>query len=128
MVDIDKFKKINDTYGHLAGDKVLVKFTRLIQSVLRKYDKLGRIGGEEFLIFLLNCGSEEAFKISERIRKTIERTPINTGGTKIKITASFGIATWDGRKYKNIDDLLRIADHCVYEAKAKGGNMTIQKE
>ncbi len=125
MIDIDDFKSINDTYGHLAGDKVLVEFTKLVQSVLRRYDKLGRIGGEEFLVFLLNCGLQEAYKISERIRTLLENTYITIDKNKIKITASFGIAIWDSKNDVSVDDLLKRADYCLYEAKRKGGNLTI---
>ncbi len=128
LLDIDKFKKINDTYGHLVGDKVLIQFTKLVQSVLRKYDKLGRMGGEEFLVFLLNCDTNEAYKISERIRKILENSPINVEGMDLKVTASFGVSSWDPKIHKSLDDLLRAADEAVYEAKRKGGNTTILRQ
>ncbi len=128
LLDIDKFKTINDTYGHLVGDKVLIQFTKLVQSVLRKYDKLGRIGGEEFLIFLLNCNNNEAYRISERIRKTLENSPVRVDDIELKVTASFGVSSWDPKIHKNLDDLLKAADKAVYEAKERGGNTTVLRQ
>lgn len=125
MADIDFFKIINDSYGHLIGDFVLRDFAELIQSYVRKdMDWIGRYGGEEFLIVLNNTNLDNAYKISEKIRRGIEDTILNYDGIEIKLTSSFGIygvTTND----MNMEELLRGADKNLYAAKMSGRNKTV---
>ncbi len=121
MLDIDHFKRVNDDYGHMAGDEVLQAFTSLIGDELRKYDSLFRYGGEEFLLVLPNTTLENAELLLNRIREILSSTPITTGkGAVIHITASFGIALLGG--HESIEDALEHADHALLAAKANGRN------
>lgn len=118
MIDIDYFKKINDTYGHEAGDHVLKTFAKKLKKLIRQEDILGRFGGEEFALLLPYTNIENAFQAVERIRQRIERVKIK--GIKGNITASFGIT-----EILPTDDdksLVKRADDALYEAKAKGRN------
>jgi diguanylate cyclase (GGDEF)-like protein len=125
ICDIDDFKRINDTYGHLSGDMVLKSFSQLIINDLRKLDVVGRYGGDEFMIILPETTSENAFKIVERLRIKLDNMEIPVmRDKKIKITASFGIATYpeDGM---SIDYLMVTGDSRLYEAKNKGKNKIV---
>jgi diguanylate cyclase (GGDEF)-like protein len=125
ICDIDDFKKINDTYGHLSGDMVLKSFSQLIINSLRKLDVIGRYGGDEFIIILPETTSENAFNITERLRIEIENMKIPLmRDKKTKITASFGIAAFpeDGMSF---DDLLVTGDGRLYKAKSKGKNKIV---
>ncbi|RUM42165.1 MAG: GGDEF domain-containing protein [Desulfurobacterium sp.] len=119
MIDIDNFKKINDTYGHLFGDKVLKKVAETIRKTLRSSDIAIRYGGEEFLVILPHTDLESAKIVGERIRKTIERLDIDG----IKITISVGIA--DNTLSPGLEDLIRKADQALYIAKRTGKNRVI---
>lgn len=115
--DIDHFKKINDTYGHTTGDKVLVKASETIRKNLRATDSLIRWGGEEFLIILPETSLEDAIHIARKLRERLER---RSADIPVPITASFGIATW--RDDLTLDALLHLADIKMYEAKKLGRN------
>jgi diguanylate cyclase (GGDEF)-like protein/PAS domain S-box-containing protein len=121
MGDLDHFKAVNDTYGHLAGDEVLRVFGDLLRRSYRASDIHCRYGGEEFLILLPDMPELVAYKRTERLRAMIEKTPIPFGTSVIRVTASFGIATFpqDGR---NRDALIGAADTALYAAKDAGRN------
>ncbi|MBU3191882.1 GGDEF domain-containing protein [Clostridium bowmanii] len=128
MADIDFFKDVNDNYGHLIGDKVLMDFAKLVQSSIRKNsDWVGRYGGEEFLIVLNNTDLENAYKISEKIRKLLEDTIFEYDNVKVKITSSFGVDGLTNNKV-NIQELISNADKNLYKAKTNGRNKTIVSE
>ena len=122
LADIDLFKRVNDTFGHDAGDRALKYFTATCRSHLRESDILSRIGGEEFAILLPNASLPEARAVMERVRMAIEEVDIDIGQSlPIKITASFGLANWSFRD-KGVDALLGRADTAMYEAKHQGRN------
>ncbi|SNR65564.1 GGDEF domain-containing protein [Desulfurobacterium atlanticum] len=115
MFDIDDFKKINDTHGHLKGDEVLKEIARLVRENIRKCDKLVRWGGEEFIILCPHIGVEEAEKLAEKLRRLIENNDFG-----IKVTVSFGVAEVDFEK--GIDDAINKADEALYHSKRSGKN------
>jgi diguanylate cyclase (GGDEF)-like protein/PAS domain S-box-containing protein len=117
MMDIDYFKDVNDSYGHLAGDQVLIKLTEIISSVLRNSDYLCRYGGEEFLIVLPETGLDTAKLVAERIRNEVEITVFLE--EQISITISGGVAEWTG---EGIDQLIEKADRHLYHSKLNGRN------
>ena len=125
MCDIDFFKKINDNYGHLAGDHVIREVTQRISSELRPYDLVGRYGGEEFLL-VFNSSVQDAFKLLERMRLSIANTPFNYEKEVLKVTISSGVTVYDsfdeeGDKQVLIDQ----ADKALYEAKENGRNRVV---
>ena len=122
MIDIDYFKQVNDTHGHRAGDMVLQALSRLCKEALRDVDLLGRMGGEEFAVLLPETSHEKAIEVAERLRETIEETPIVIEtGLPLHITVSIGVTTLTG-KDSNIDMLLNQADTALYQAKEAGRN------
>ena len=129
MIDIDRFKQVNDTHGHQMGDFVLNKFASVINQLKRKEDIFARYGGEEFVI--IPCGqihADEVFGFSERIRKAIEMSEFRFGDTCIRITASFGFHTCKITENEKIEpllnDIIKKADQALYNAKEKGRNRT----
>lgn len=123
LFDIDHFKNVNDTYGHLAGDQVLISFSEILHSLFRDYDIVFRYGGEEFLVVVIGASKEEAFKISERFRKKIEELIIDFGDQKISVTVSAGIAEFQANN--SVDDLIARVDCLLYNAKENGRNRVI---
>jgi two-component system, cell cycle response regulator len=121
MLDLDHFKKINDTYGHQGGDEALISFSKITKSMLRTYDILCRFGGEEFAIFCPETNAVEANLIAERIRDAIEKQVILYDGIEIKLTVSIGIAELKHRD-ENVDDIIKRADKALYKAKYLGRN------
>ena len=122
MFDIDFFKRINDTYGHLIGDKVLQKISEICRLALRDIDIVGRIGGEEFLVLLPESGAAPACQVAERLCADIAATPlILDGGLSLHVSASFGVTTLR-KKGTNIDTLIDQADQALYQAKHSGRN------
>ena len=119
LMDLDHFKRINDEYGHFIGDQVLLHFTQTIQSLLRKSDLIGRVGGEEFALFLPNAGMDEAFQIADKIRQRIKESLLNIDGQKVTYTVSLGIEA-AGPDDHSIDQLFKRADVNLYQAKDKG--------
>ena len=117
MFDIDFFKKVNDTYGHDAGDMVLKKIVEIVKNSIRKIDKLVRWGGEEFIIFVPNTDLEGAAFLAEKLRRKIEEADFGKVG---KVTVSFGVAGM--RKGDTVDDLLKRVDEALYKAKQRGRN------
>jgi diguanylate cyclase (GGDEF)-like protein len=126
MCDIDHFKTVNDTYGHMSGDIVLKGFTKsLTGSIRQQVDWAGRYGGEEFLVVLPETGLEGAMVLAERIRQTVETTPIQTSGNAIQITASFGVTSFSATGWKQSispELILQAVDSLLYEAKDEGRN------
>ncbi len=120
MLDIDRFKTVNDSLGHQGGDAVLRECVRRVQSVLRPYDSIGRLGGEEFLIVLPTPGSACPLSAFERVRQVMAETPFEVGGTELTVTVSQGIAAWTPGD--RVDDLLSKADEALYRAKRNGRN------
>jgi len=121
FVDIDNFKHINDTYGHQSGDLVLSELANLVQEGIRSSDTAFRYGGEEFVILMPNTSCNDAQKLANRIRKTIEQHQINVDGGEIKLTISGGVSSYPTHA-DNADDLVYFADSAVYRAKGAGKN------
>jgi len=124
LTDIDFFKKVNDTHGHDAGDLVLKAFSDCLEKNSRKYDFVGRHGGEEFIIALPETDLEIVKQVAERTRKMVEQmeVPLGEGKPAIKITASFGVATLAPDIGDSIDSAIIRADHALYRAKTSGRN------
>jgi diguanylate cyclase (GGDEF)-like protein/PAS domain S-box-containing protein len=121
MVDIDRFKRVNDCYGHDAGDKVLAKISSILMCNLRQPDVVGRWGGEEFLVIAPGCDHIAGAQLAERLRRFIEEVPV--GDFPEPITASFGVAQL--QKAQGPDQLLFAADMALYEAKNSGRNRVV---
>jgi two-component system cell cycle response regulator len=122
MADLDHFKRVNDTYGHLAGDTVLREAARRMQASVRSYDAVGRYGGEEFLIVLPGSGDSSAMQFAERLRETICAEAIAAGDSSVLATVSLGVTAWQRGTYPTPEMLLRAADDALYRAKASGRN------
>jgi diguanylate cyclase (GGDEF)-like protein len=120
MADLDHFKRINDTYGHLAGDAVLREVTRRLRASIRPYDEIGRYGGEEFLVVAPGCDARGALRQAERLRARIGREAMDVFEGTIPVTISLGVAVT--RQAKEADSLLRAADAALYRAKNRGRN------
>lgn len=121
MIDLDHFKQVNDTNGHAAGDEVLRITVERCRTVLRSFDTVARIGGEEFVILLPGTNEVEAIEIAERVRAVIATGPVSAGGRSLDITASLGCATI-GDDAEDLDTLLKLADEALYRAKRLGRN------
>ncbi|HEX7359902.1 MAG TPA: diguanylate cyclase [Bryobacteraceae bacterium] len=121
LLDIDHFKKINDTYGHFAGDTVLREAAARLRHNMRPYDQIGRYGGEEFLVVLPNCDLEQTAAQAERMRAKLNSSPILVDGYEIHLSASFGATISDGSE-RNLEVFVRVADEALYQAKAAGRN------
>ena len=119
MMDLDYFKKVNDTYGHAAGDEILKSVSQTAQSALRNSDLLARYGGEEFIILVLESDKELAFKLAERIRSKIADSSFEFMGNTIKITVSLGVATKTDSSM-TLEEVIQLADKALYKAKANG--------
>ncbi|HTD04594.1 diguanylate cyclase [Undibacterium sp.] len=120
--DLDHFKRINDDFGHLAGDAVLREAAGRISSVLRPYDSLGRYGGEELLIVLPGCDASEATEIAERVRQVICSKPIVTDAGDVPASLSMGVAVVAQDQQISFNGLIHLADEALYIAKDKGRN------
>jgi len=122
LLDIDHFKKINDTHGHHTGDEVLVRLARLLRQLTRQVDTVARIGGEEFAILLPDTNRLGAAVLADRIRKRTESDPIHIDGVTINITISIGLASIPTEPVDEFAELLKIADRRLYLAKELGRN------
>jgi len=124
LLDIDRFKVINDTYGHLTGDEVLKEIAHTLRTMLREYDLAGRFGGEEFALLLPQTRAVDAFRIAERIRSAISGlciiAPGATGGERVHVTVSIGVAALDGGSKREYAELMAAADAALYRAKSGG--------
>jgi len=125
FLDIDFFKKVNDTYGHNTGDNILKSLATILINTCRVYDVVSRNGGEEFSALLLDCSASHAIEIAERIRKKVEVNKFYISDKdSINITISIGISTYPDIT-KNIDSMLEHADTALYEAKRTGRNKVV---
>ena len=124
MLDLDHFKKINDTFGHLAGDAVLRESMNRVEDAIRTYDAVGRFGGEEFIVVLPGAKQADAFTIAERIRLKINEKNADVDGVSIPFTTSQGVATCNGKS--TVDKLIAKADEALYRAKENGRNRVEQ--
>lgn len=131
--DLDYFKKINDTYGHAAGDAVLCAFVSCLHTTLRETDRVGRLGGEEFSILLPEATSESMGLVAERIRAAVENLTIQYGGNVIRITASFGFIATSWENIVDVNDrkmlfksLLECSDIALYQSKKNGRNVVTE--
>lgn len=135
MADLDKFKLVNDTYGHAAGDAALIHFCATCRETLRSTDLFCRYGGEEFMIILPDTGPLQAVEVLERLRQRIVERPLDFGGQAIPVTASFGIAGREAepapeaadppKKGLDLDSFLKRVDTAMYRAKAEGRNRVV---
>jgi diguanylate cyclase (GGDEF)-like protein len=124
LFDIDKFKSVNDTYGHDGGDEVLKKFAMKIKENLRQSDIFGRLGGEEFCICINNIDIKGAVALANKLRIVIERTNCDVETRVINITTSIGVAQMNSSD-TNIDDIIKRADIALYQAKNRGRNQVV---
>jgi diguanylate cyclase (GGDEF)-like protein len=124
LLDIDRFKGINDTYGHLVGDQVIKELARTLDGMLRDYDLAGRFGGEEFSLLLPQTRAVDALRIAERVRASIAGmsiiAPGATGGERVQVTVSIGVAALDSGSKREYAELMAAADAALYRAKADG--------
>jgi diguanylate cyclase (GGDEF)-like protein len=124
LLDIDKFKGVNDTYGHMVGDQVIKEIARALNSLLRDYDLAGRFGGEEFSLLLPQTRAVDALRIAERVRASIAGlciiAPGASGGERVHVTVSIGVAALDSGSTREFRDLMAAADAALYRAKAGG--------
>ncbi|MDA7818211.1 GGDEF domain-containing protein [Sulfurimonas sp.] len=123
-MDIDFFKKVNDTYGHDGGDIVLKEFSHLIKSTHRNSDISARLGGEEFVVVLPDTDKDSSIMIAEKLRQRTEELPILVNGTSVNITSSFGVDT-SCSEIIDIDELMKNADKALYISKFAGRNMVV---
>lgn len=122
MGDLDHFKKVNDTYGHIAGDAVLMETASRMKNSIRLYDSIGRYGGEEFLLVLPGCDNREALVIASRILKAISEEPVLFNETPVKISISLGVAAKNAGDNTSTIELVQLADTALYKAKENGRN------
>lgn len=125
LVDVDEFKLINDNHGHLAGDRVLRTVAERMLEAVRSYDAVGRFGGDEFLVVIVNPDRDILAKIAERIRHNIAQTPIVCNSRAFSITASIGVAKLDVQQATELDQLIQVADEALYSAKRDGRNRVV---
>lgn len=123
LADIDHFKQINDTHGHDAGDKALAAIAGVLTEALRMPDKIGRYGGEEFLIVFPHTAMTQGYRISERIRRMVEAADFEIGRENTKLTISIGLAQF--RKGEDLERLISRVDRALYNAKQQGRNRVI---
>jgi len=125
MFDIDHFKQVNDTYGHLVGDRVLVSITSIAKTVFREGDVLIRYGGEEFLAVLPAASCEDLKLIGERLRRAVEESSVTDGSRTIRVTISLGGASYPTQNVEREDQLVQLADDALYRAKESGRNRLV---
>ena len=126
LMDLDNFKQVNDTHGHLVGDRVLAHVAHIIRSHCRESDVAARYGGEEFIILHPSSDRQKAYKVAERIRKAVEATPFLHEKDEISVTLSAGVVdTQIGRNFSRVDDVLGLADIALYRAKDAGRNQVV---
>ncbi|WP_158634015.1 GGDEF domain-containing protein [Radiobacillus deserti] len=125
VIDIDYFKRINDTYGHLVGDMILKEFAQVLKETTRSIDTVSRNGGEEFSVILPECSYEKAQEIAERIRKSVERRTFSISNAEsIHVTVSLGVVSYPVPN-ENPETMISTADDCLYQAKRSGRNRVV---
>jgi diguanylate cyclase (GGDEF)-like protein len=128
MIDLDKFKNVNDTYGHPTGDVVLYETARILRDTAREIDMVGRYGGEEFIVILPNTDEEEAAAFAERVRQAVEGHVYrdDDSGVELRMTCSSGAATFPSQGVSTPEQLLKMADDALYVAKESGRNRVVR--
>lgn len=126
IIDIDFFKRVNDRFGHLQGDKVLVAIADASRKAIGDRGSVCRWGGEEFAVIVPDCGARQALLIAKKLRSDVEQQPIALSGGDVKVTVSIGVITADGGKTA-ATDFVNAADRCLYEAKDSGRNTVVAK-
>ncbi len=127
-IDLDHFKRVNDRFGHPAGDEVLVIFSALLRASVRPGDLVGRIGGEEFSILLPSASESSATAVGERIRKRVASTDFSAIDLDLQMTCSIGVAVGDEQDTDSMSDLMALADRRLYKAKQAGRNCVIDSD
>lgn len=122
MIDVDDFKRINDTFGHQAGDEMLRRLARVLRETLREVDVPARYGGDEFAIILPDTDLNEASEVAERLRKSVEKHDFPTADTAVTLTLSLGTASRAPQSPVSAEELIKAADHALYQAKNAGRN------
>jgi diguanylate cyclase (GGDEF)-like protein len=122
MLDVDYFKKVNDSYGHHAGDLVLVEISRVLSNCVRQYDAVGRYGGEEFLVVLPGCKADSAADRAEQLRAAVAASRTAAGDKSLAVTVSVGLACAEEPEAAQAQILLSAADEALYAAKSAGRN------
>jgi two-component system, cell cycle response regulator len=123
LADLDSFKSINDTHGHVGGDALLQKFSDLLKTIIRSSDICGRLGGDEFLLVITHVEADAIMKTVERFREKLAAHQFEIGSEKVSITASFGIARFSSKETLDFTTLVRRADKALYAAKHAGRNL-----
>ena len=124
MMDLDHFKVVNDTHGHVTGDAVLVSFAQTVQQLVRKVDLVARLGGEEFVVLLPNITAEQATALAERIREAVYHSHLLVEGKPLQFSVSIGVAQFDRREL-SLTGWMARADAALYQAKAQGRNRVV---
>jgi len=128
MLDIDNFKTINDTYGHLIGDEVIIEVASRLKKKIRSYDKIGRYGGDELLLILPGLGRQDAKNIAERLRQSICAEKIHTEAGALNITVSLGVSIFDTASRPSTKKMIEESDLALYVAKGRGRNIVVVSE
>jgi diguanylate cyclase (GGDEF)-like protein len=128
MIDLDHFKRVNDTFGHESGNRVLQWATKVFQKATRKIDILCRYGGEEFAIILPGTRMPQGMRTAERLRLALELSKLELDGDRVALTASFGVHTYKGREDLSTEEFIKRADSFLLEAKARGRNRVCCEE
>jgi diguanylate cyclase (GGDEF)-like protein len=126
MFDLDQFKELNDTHGHPTGDVVLSETARILVETAREIDMIGRYGGEEFIAILPGADEDSAARFAERSRSRVEAHVFRDDGKEIRMTMSAGVAACPGTNLVHPDELIRLADRALYEAKETGRNRAVR--
>lgn len=127
LMDIDHFKQINDTYGHIAGDKILKSLGQLLSSQIRLENTACRFGGEEFALILRGASSQQACLVADRLRTLIAQRKVMGKSKEIHFTVSLGVATFNGNNFANSEEFLMRADELLYSAKQRGRNQFVSE-
>ena len=128
MSDLDHFKRINDTHGHECGNEALQWIGKIWHEKLRRIDMACRYGGEEFVVILPGTGLPQAIRAAERLRFALENSPVRLNGKLVRLTASFGVDAYRGRKKLTVETFIKQTDHFLLEAKARGRNRVCYDE
>jgi len=123
MIDLDRFKAVNDTLGHLVGDAVLRQLGELLRREVRSVDLVARYGGEEFVVLLPNTATDGGLSFAERLRVRVEQHDFTSGLAPLALTVSIGVATFPAAPSQTVDELLAAADQALYRAKHDGRNL-----
>ena len=119
MCDMDLFKSVNDNHGHQAGDVVLKQLAQLLRSEAREIDRVGRYGGEEFMLILPGTSAEAAMRFADRVRNAVAQRTFSFDGGSVQRTISCGVAGWPHPRISHVDELVRAADDALYVAAAE---------